>query len=310
MLPRNLLQRSFLVLCALLCLWLNGRAFASARGDLEAKLKAQYVGRAVFVRRAYVGKELNFNADGSPSQDYKSGSWAVAAGFSIENLRVRDGVVELHGKRILLKYDSKQRQFHTVAPVPSVAGFPLQLDTNVSREEKGRWSDLKPLQNLTIRVRFSPATDEAEIHAALDKVFLASEEKLSEVVPVHWREVVCLQEQLSNGKEACDRTAKEAAVIGPVFKVGEGVTAPRPLSTSDPEYDEVAKRAHEEGTCVLKALIGATGSPLQLRIEQPIGLGLDEQALRAVSMWRFQPAIKEGNPVQVWITITVSFRLY
>jgi len=40
-----------------------------------------------------------------------------------------------------------------------------------------------------------------------------------------------------------------------------------------------------------------------------LGLGLDEEALKAISQWKFQPAAKDGQPVAVQATIEVNFRL-
>jgi hypothetical protein len=40
-----------------------------------------------------------------------------------------------------------------------------------------------------------------------------------------------------------------------------------------------------------------------------IGYGLDENAIRAVSHYTFEPAMKDGKPVAVPISIEVSFRL-
>jgi TonB family protein len=41
-----------------------------------------------------------------------------------------------------------------------------------------------------------------------------------------------------------------------------------------------------------------------------LGLGLDEKAIEAVRQWRFQPALKDGRPVDVQITVEVQFHLY
>jgi TonB family protein len=41
----------------------------------------------------------------------------------------------------------------------------------------------------------------------------------------------------------------------------------------------------------------------------PLGLGLDEQAVQSVSLWRFAPAEKDGKPVAALSTIEVRFQL-
>ena len=97
---------------------------------------------------------------------------------------------------------------------------------------------------------------------------------------------------------------------GGVFRVGEGVSAPHAVYDPDPEYSEEARKAKCQGTVLLWAVIDAEGHPRDLRIARSLGMGLDEKATEAVSKWRFTPAVKDGRPVAVQISIEVVFRLY
>jgi len=97
---------------------------------------------------------------------------------------------------------------------------------------------------------------------------------------------------------------------GGVFRVGGGVSAPRAISTPDPEYSEEARKAKYQGTCVLWLVVGPDGRPRDIRISRTLGLGLDEKAIEAVRNWKFEPAMKDGKPVAVQINVEVSFRLY
>ncbi len=97
---------------------------------------------------------------------------------------------------------------------------------------------------------------------------------------------------------------------GGVFRVGGGISAPRPVSTPDPEYTEAARQAKYQGTCILGLIVDADGHPRDIRITRGVGLGLDEKAIAAVKQWQFQPAMKDGHPVAVLISVEVSFKLY
>jgi protein TonB len=97
---------------------------------------------------------------------------------------------------------------------------------------------------------------------------------------------------------------------GGVFTVGGGVSAPRPIYDPDPEYSEEARKSKYQGSVILSAIIGPDGRPRNLRVARSVGMGLDENALEAVSKWRFEPAHKDGHPVAVIINIEVAFRLY
>lgn len=97
---------------------------------------------------------------------------------------------------------------------------------------------------------------------------------------------------------------------GGVFKVGGGISAPRPLSTPDPEYTEAARQAKIEGTCVLGLIVDAEGHPRDIHVIRGLGYGLDEKALETVKQWTFEPAKKDGQPVNVQVSVQVGFHLY
>ena len=97
---------------------------------------------------------------------------------------------------------------------------------------------------------------------------------------------------------------------GGVFKVGGGISAPRAVSTPDPEYTEEARLAKTQGKCVLWMIVDDTGRPRDIRVVRGLGYGLDAKAIEAVRQWRFQPAMRDGKPVNVQISVEVGFHLY
>jgi periplasmic protein TonB len=97
---------------------------------------------------------------------------------------------------------------------------------------------------------------------------------------------------------------------GGVYKVGGGISAPQPVSTPDPEYTQEARNAKTEGTCILWMIIDQQGHPRDIRVVRGLGFGLDARAIEAVKQWRFQPAMKDGQPVNVQISVEVGFHLY
>ena len=46
------------------------------------------------------------------------------------------------------------------------------------------------------------------------------------------------------------------------------------------------------------------------KIVHGLGMGLDQKALEALKQWKFQPAEKDGQPVNVLVNVEVNFRLY
>jgi len=88
-----------------------------------------------------------------------------------------------------------------------------------------------------------------------------------------------------------------------------GATAPQVTERTDPEYSDEARRARLAGTVRVSLIVDKEGLPRRIRVVTPLGLGLDEKAIEAVSQWRFAPGTKGGQPVAVMATIEVNFRL-
>ncbi len=97
---------------------------------------------------------------------------------------------------------------------------------------------------------------------------------------------------------------------GGVFRVGGGVSAPRVLENPSPDYSEEARKAKYQGTVVLWLIVDANGKPRDVRVARSLGMGLDQKAIEAVRLWKFQPALKDGSPVAVQINVEVNFHLY
>jgi TonB family protein len=97
---------------------------------------------------------------------------------------------------------------------------------------------------------------------------------------------------------------------GGVFRVGGGVSAPRPIYDPDPNYTEEARLAKFQGVVLLSIIVGPDGRPRDVRVQRSVGMGLDEKAIEAVRQWKFEPAMKDGHPVSVQVNIEVNFRLY
>jgi len=96
---------------------------------------------------------------------------------------------------------------------------------------------------------------------------------------------------------------------GEPVRTGPGVTSPQLLSKIEPAYSEEARKARLQGRVQLQAVIKTNGAPVDFTVKAPLGLGLDEEAVKAVKQWRFSPGAKDGVPVPVFITVEVNFRL-
>jgi TonB family protein len=91
---------------------------------------------------------------------------------------------------------------------------------------------------------------------------------------------------------------------------GPGVSVrPIPLNRPRPNYTEDARRKKIAGVVRVRALIGTDGQVKMVRITSGLPAGLSEQAAHAVFQMQFQPAMKEGHPVEFWTPIEIEFNL-
>jgi TonB family protein len=93
-------------------------------------------------------------------------------------------------------------------------------------------------------------------------------------------------------------------------KIGKDVSAPVPTYTPEAKYTREARKKKIQGHCLVSIIVDAAGVPQNPRVVRPVGYGLDESALAAVKKYKFKPAMKDGHPVAVQMTIEVNFRLY
>jgi protein TonB len=97
---------------------------------------------------------------------------------------------------------------------------------------------------------------------------------------------------------------------GGVFRVGGGVSPPRPINSPEAEFSEEARKAKYQGTCLVGMIVGVDGVPRDVRVLSSLGMGLDEKAIEVAKKYRFEPGMKDGHAVAVEIAVEVDFHLY
>ena len=92
---------------------------------------------------------------------------------------------------------------------------------------------------------------------------------------------------------------------------GNGVTPPRLLREVKPGYTGEAMRARIQGVVRLQAIVLPDGSVGNMKIIRSLDntFGLDEEALKSVGQWRFQPGTLAGRAVPVLIEVELAFTL-
>jgi TonB family protein len=102
----------------------------------------------------------------------------------------------------------------------------------------------------------------------------------------------------------------EPAPLGGVYtSVPLGGTQPVEVDRVIPTYPAAARRVHAEGSVVVRGIVRRDGTIDNIEVIKDLAYGLGEAARQAVSQWKFRPATYRGEPIDVYYTVTVNFRM-
>jgi TonB family protein len=89
-----------------------------------------------------------------------------------------------------------------------------------------------------------------------------------------------------------------------VYRVGEDVKAPGPISTPLPMPPA---RTDKPRKVVVSFVVAPDGSVRDIKVVNRFRPDFDSAAVGAVATWKFQPATKAGKPVAVRIEAEIKF---
>ncbi len=95
----------------------------------------------------------------------------------------------------------------------------------------------------------------------------------------------------------------------PPVRQGPGVTVPRLVRDVKPQYTSDAMRRQIQGSVHLECVVQLDGTTSSIKVVKSLDPDLDEQAIKALQQWRFEPGTKDGRPVPVIITAEMNFTL-
>ena len=61
---------------------------------------------------------------------------------------------------------------------------------------------------------------------------------------------------------------------------------------------------------MLALVVDENGRPRDVHVTRSVNKVLDQNAVNAVTQWRFKPALRDGKPVATGTSVEVGFRLY
>jgi TonB family protein len=289
-----------------------------AASELEQHLRDQYNGKTLLLRNFYGGDSLRYDSSGQLSRVATPGDWTVDGVVQVDDVKVSNRHLTIRAKRVHLGW------------VRDVGFSPVE-----DPKDKDKADKQEDTRSLRIEVDLGLATSEAA-DSALSQIFLTPEDHLVELVPDYWKPCV-LAASTSNGTgeySRCRFSPEFLAIPGvvpspdqppqsrqagdglarlsdhPRAPVDKNITRPRTVFAPDPPFSDEARRAKYQGTAWLAITVDKMGQVRNVRIVGPLGLGLDQKAVETVSTWRFDPAKKDGEPVDHDLVVEVDFHLH
>jgi TonB family protein len=106
-----------------------------------------------------------------------------------------------------------------------------------------------------------------------------------------------------------------------IYHAGDGVTPPKLILTVEPEFSEKARKKKIGANCLVSLIVATNGTATDIHVAKSIAdtaskkdreaaLSLDQQAIKAVAQYRFEPATYRGTPVPYRLNVEVNFQIF
>jgi protein TonB len=102
--------------------------------------------------------------------------------------------------------------------------------------------------------------------------------------------------------------AMDAPAAALVFALPDLDQKPRPIFQAEPVYPFELRQKKIEGTVYVQFIVDQDGRVVEPRIEKSTHSAFDKPALDAVRQWRFEPAVRDGRPVQAHLRVPIRFQ--
>jgi len=273
----------FLVLCALAL----PHSLSAQKSEVE--LSARLLGKQLYLRGRWGSDKLSFDDSGRVSGSPLVVSFTLA-GVKINKLKLQSNALVLEGQRFGVAFQKD---------VPMLVALALPDVPGSSHPEK-----------LTLKIQ---RPGDGDFSAALDTIFTQNLAELPSQQP-EWESFAGKH---FPEKKASPTSAETPVSTGPTpltadksARTGPPVSWPKVVKSAEPEFNDQARALKYSGIVLLNLIVDAEGKPSHIHILHPIGLGLDERAVDAVSRYTFKPAMREGQPVPVELNIEVNYQIF
>jgi periplasmic protein TonB len=106
---------------------------------------------------------------------------------------------------------------------------------------------------------------------------------------------------------AADHSTKDR--IETVYDIGGDVQPPKLVHVVEPAFDPKSEEAFTSGVVRIQIVVTIEGGVRDPKVVAGLNDRQDKKAVEAVTQWRFKPATRQGEPVNVRATVEVNFHL-
>ncbi len=314
-----------------------------AGGITEEEIRQLLVGKPLYLRGGYLDDSLSFNEHGVLIGHSPQGSYTLC-GVEIDRVRLTKHKVELVGARYglhflgALPYEDPTKAVDRVRITPKKKMLKITIDREIvakPKKEKAKKDAAAKTAPAADNAAAQTETDQATDQAKSETTAASSEEQAVDpgsvtttTSPAHAAKVLKdaldaifsqgLDERLMASMPDFWKFYYEAAAAKADYRPKDPAvlrqsavdTKAKLLTTFEPSSNEYAQNNGVAGMALYHAVIGTDGKPGEIAVARPIGFGLDENAVAAIRNAKFEPAIKNGQPVPVMLDLVVQFRIY
>jgi TonB family protein len=283
---------------AMLLISAAGPVLAAQDQDVQNALSAKYENTVLILRHPDGNGFQLYNRNGELLSSAKPGPWTLDAAVEVKKVRISSDKLRIEGRRRFYAFDTARKQ---MLPFKMKQGDKPKVKVEISLDAS------------------LPTADQAE--AIINRVFTRNEADLIDIASEYWRPFLINQygppKQNSSGGPPSESLASlsppkviDSTQIEVAKLPSPTVRPPKATYTPEPEFSERARNARYQGLVVVSAVVDESGTVKPVAIIRPAGLGLDEQAIAVMKKWRFEPALRDGKPVSVQMSLEIAFRLY
>ena len=219
----------------------------------------------------------------------------------------------------------RPQEWTTIAPARGTVRFQVTLDTN------GRVAEIRQLGEAPVTFPPTTVVEDARLQSMRNAMRTSAANALRQwkydppAAPIKF--LVAFNFSSTEEPSAYQQDEPAARGRGPGFipptqaqlpppwpaaegipRVGGAIRPPTQVKKVNPVYPRNAQAERVGGAVIMEAIIGVDGKVRDVRVLRSVPL-LDKAAVDAVRQWEYTPALRDGTPTAVVMTITVTFTI-